>query len=117
VTAPGCYEKEQVTATIVYSSPTGKLSQLWERMISMEIVNYVVDRSTTQVQPRMFRLFAQITDADNEEFQVSYDNCSFWATRHDKNPERNYVAPTIEELEAELARAKAWFKRIKQYRK
>lgn len=95
----------------------GKLSQLWERMISMEIVNYVVDRSTTQVQPRMFRLFAQITDADNEEFQVSYDNCSFWATRHDKNPERNYVAPTIEELEAELARAKAWFKRIKQYRK
>jgi hypothetical protein len=95
----------------------GKLSQLWERMISMEIVNQVVDRSTTQVQPRMFRIFAKITDVDNEEFQTSYENCSFWATRHDKNPERNYVAPTIDELEAELAIATAWFKRVKQYRK
>jgi energy-coupling factor transporter ATP-binding protein EcfA2 len=95
----------------------GKLSQLWERMISMEIVNQVVDRSTTQVQPKMFRLFARITDADDEELQASYENCSFWATRHDKNPERNYVAPTIDELEGELAGAKAWFKRVKQYRR
>lgn len=94
----------------------GKLSQLWERMISMEIVNYVVDRATTQVQPRMFRVIARITPTDDNEFQISYENCSFWATRHDKNPERNYVAPTIDELDSELATVKAWFKRIKSYR-
>lgn len=94
----------------------GKLSQLWERMISMEIVNYVVDRATTQVQPKLFRVIARITEADDAEFQTSYENCSFWATRHDKNPERNYVAPTVDELEAELTGAKEWFKRIKKYR-
>jgi len=94
----------------------GKLSQLWERVIGMEIVNCVVDRATTQVQPRMFRVIARITEADDAEFQTSYENCSFWATRHDKNPERNYVAPTVDELEAELARAKEWFRRIKKYR-
>ena len=98
------------------ASWAGKLSEAWERAINLEIVNEVVDRGTSQVRPSKFRILSAITSHDNDEFKAGYGRCSEWARRHDKAPEVNFVAPEPEDLEAELARFRAWFKRIKSYR-
>ena len=95
----------------------GKLSETWERLINLEIVYTVVDPGTSHVHPNMFRVLARITEADDREFQQSYARISGWARRHDKSPSTNYVAPDPEELESEIAVVKAWFSRIKSYRK
>lgn len=94
----------------------GKLSETWERAVNLEIVNEVVDRGTSQVKPRMFRIFAAITDEDDSDFQAGYSRCSEWARRHDKAPDIHYVAPEADEMEAELQRFRDWFSRIKGYR-
>ena len=94
----------------------GKLSQTWERIIRIDVINAVVDRATTEVQPRMVKLLARITDDDNLDFQEGYSNVSEWATRHDQSEDKNTVPPTIEELEAELTRSREWHKRVKGYK-
>ncbi len=94
----------------------GGLSETWERIISMEIVNQVVDRGTLEVRPKMFRLLARITEEDNKELQQSYGRCSAWAKRHDKDPSINYTAPTVQQMEGELALVKNWFDRVRRYR-
>ena len=93
----------------------GKLSETWERMLSVEVAGRLVDRTTLEVRPRMLRLLARLTPEDDKEFQESYARVSRWARRHDKSPEFNYVAPEIGEMEAELALVLAWFGRIKLY--
>jgi energy-coupling factor transporter ATP-binding protein EcfA2 len=94
----------------------GKLSETWERIISMEIVDPVFTPVEHEVRPRMFRVLAQITEDDDKEFQESYGRCSTWAPRHDKSQALNYVAPEIHELEAELSLVKQWHARIRKYR-
>jgi hypothetical protein len=94
----------------------GRLSETWERMISVEIVNPVVDRGTSEVRPKMFRLIARITENDDREFQESYSRCSQWARRHDKSPEVNYVAPEPDDMKRELDLVRTWFARVKKYR-
>ena len=93
----------------------GKLSETWERMLSVEVVGRVMDRNTLEVRPRMFKLLAHLTPEDDKEFQESYSRVSRWARRHDKSPEFNYVAPEIDEMADELALVRAWFDRIKRY--
>lgn len=93
----------------------GRVSETWERIINLDIVNRVVDRGTAEVRPKMFRMLARITDDDDREFQESYGRCSQWARRHDKSPDINYVAPDIAQLEAELALVRAWHDRIRRY--
>jgi energy-coupling factor transporter ATP-binding protein EcfA2 len=93
----------------------GKLSETWERLINVEIVYPLVDPGTSHVQPRMFKVLAQITETDNQEFQQSYERCSSWVRRHDKSQATNYVAPEPDELEQELAFVRAWFARVKKY--
>jgi energy-coupling factor transporter ATP-binding protein EcfA2 len=102
------YEKES-------AEWAGKLSETWERMINIEIVNQVVDRGTSEVRPKKFRLLARITDDDDREFQGSYARCSQWARRHDKSPEINYVPPEIGDMEKELMLVRKWFDRIRKY--
>ena len=94
----------------------GKLSETWERLINLEIVYSVVDKGTSEVRPKMFKMLARITADDDREFQQSYGRCSAWARRHDKSPATNYVAPEPGDLEQELAFVKAWYERIKKYR-
>lgn len=94
----------------------GKLSETWERLINLEIVYSVVDRGTSEVRPKMFKMLARITANDDREFQQSYGRCSAWARRHDKGPATNYVAPEPADLEQELASVRAWYERIKKYR-
>jgi energy-coupling factor transporter ATP-binding protein EcfA2 len=98
------------------ASWAGKLSETWERIISMEIVDPVFTPVEHEVRPRMFRVLAQITEDDDKEFQESYGRCSTWARRHDKSQALNYVAPEIHELETELALVKDWHARIRKYR-
>lgn len=95
----------------------GKLSETWERLINLEIVYSVVDRGTSHVRPKMFRMLARITDADDREFQQSYGRCSAWARRHDKAPGTNYVAPEPDALAQELALVREWHRRVKKYQK
>jgi hypothetical protein len=94
----------------------GKLSETWERLISVEIVNQVFDHGTSEVRPKMFRLFARITDDDDRGFQESYSRCSQWARRHDKSPATNYVPPEPSDMEQELDHVRGWFARVKKYR-
>lgn len=93
----------------------GKLSEVWERIIRNDVAGKVVDRGTTEVRPKMMRLLARITEADNTDFQAGYSQVSKWAPRHDKSEEVNFVAPEVHELEAELDRAEAWLKRVTGY--
>lgn len=94
----------------------GKLSETWERLINLEIVNQVVDPASGEVRPKMFKVLAAITEDDDREFQQSYGQCSAWARRHDKNLHVNYVAPEPDELEDELKLVTAWFDRVKRYK-
>jgi energy-coupling factor transporter ATP-binding protein EcfA2 len=94
----------------------GRLSETWERLIHLEIVNLVVDRDLSEVKPAMVTMLSRITEEDDREFQASYHRCSGWVRRHDKAPDVNYVAPSVAELEQELGLIRAWFKRIKSYR-
>ena len=112
--SPGWLQDELEKETADWA---GKLSETWERMLSSELVGRVVDRTTLEVKPRMLKLLARLTIADDKEFQESYGRVSRWARRHDKSPELNYVVPEVAEMEAELARIRAWFDRIKRYAK
>ena len=103
------YEKET-------SEWAGKLSETWERMVRQEIVDHIFDQSTQEIRPKMVRLLGHITEADNKEFQDSYGHVSRWSRRHDKSPELNYVAPSIDEMQTELDSVKTWFARIRKYR-
>lgn len=94
----------------------GRLSETWERLVRSEVVNQVVDRGTTEVRPKMFRMLARITKEDDEDFQTGYGEVSKWARRHDKSEEVSYTAPTTDELQAELNRAIAWRKRMVNYK-
>ena len=93
----------------------GSLSETWERIIHLDIVNRVVDKGTSEVSPKMFRMLARITEDDNKEFQASYGRCSRWLRRHDKSPDTNYVPPDIAEMESELALVRAWYERVRKY--
>jgi energy-coupling factor transporter ATP-binding protein EcfA2 len=94
---------------------SGRLSETWERAVNLEVVGKVVDRTTLEVRPKMFRILAKITVDDDKQFQESYGRCSKWARRHDKSPEVNYVAPTTAEMENELDLVRSWFDRIRKY--
>jgi energy-coupling factor transporter ATP-binding protein EcfA2 len=102
------YEKEA-------SAWAGGLSETWERAINLDVVGKVVDRSTLEVRPRMFRVLACITETDDKEFQESYGRCSKWARRHDKSLEVNFVAPSVTEMKVELALVKSWHDRVRKY--
>lgn len=93
----------------------GKLSETWERLVRNDVVGKVVDRGTTEVRPKMIRLLARITPADNTDFQSGYSNVSKWAPRHDKSEEVNFEAPAAIDMEIELERIDAWRKRIQTY--
>lgn len=95
----------------------GRLSQAWERAVNLDVVNELVDRGTSEVRPRMFRMLVGITEEDNNDYQSGYAKASEWAPRHDQAPETNFIAPEPDELEAELDRFKDWVSRIKTYKK
>ena len=103
------YEKE-------VANWAGELSETWERIFSQEIVGQILAGGGLEVRPRMVRVMARFTDADDTEFQASYSKVSQWAKRHDKSPLVNYVAPEAADLETELALVDAWFRRVKQYK-
>jgi energy-coupling factor transporter ATP-binding protein EcfA2 len=94
----------------------GQLSQTWERIVRSEVVNNVVDRGTSEVRPKMFRLLAEITSEDNDDFQRGYGAASRWAIRHDPSEEVSYLPPEPEELKEEYERIKAWRARLKKYK-
>ncbi|MEX0945766.1 MAG: AAA family ATPase, partial [Acidimicrobiia bacterium] len=93
----------------------GKLSETWERIVRSEVAYKLVDRGTTEVRPKMFKVIAQITEADNTDFQTGYGATSKWARRHDKSEEVNFTAPTVDDMQAELGRIKAWRDRVNKY--
>lgn len=93
----------------------GRLSETWERLIRSEVIYRVVDRSTTEVRPKLVRILAEITDDDYRKFDKSYTVASTWVRRHDKSEEYNYVAPEPEDMERELTILTEWHTRIKGY--
>lgn len=94
----------------------GGLSETWERFISQDIADSLVNRGTLEVQVTMMKVVAQVTRDDNKVFQESYKRCSRWARRHDKDVALNYVAPPIDDLEQEIARVEEWFARVRKYK-
>jgi energy-coupling factor transporter ATP-binding protein EcfA2 len=94
----------------------GNLSETWERIFSQEIVGPILAEGGLEVRPMMVKVLARFSENDQKEFDSSYSRVSQWAKRHDKSSQVNYVAPEIEELEAELERVDSWFKRVKGYK-
>ncbi|WP_309343281.1 AAA family ATPase [Actinomyces oris] len=112
--------KQQSTISVdeyetMTSDWSGRLSEAWERLIRSEVIYRVVDRSTTEVRPKLVRILAQITEADYRDFDASYSIISTWVRRHDKSEEVSYVAPEPEDMERELNRLAEWYARIKRY--
>lgn len=93
----------------------GKVSETWERIVRSEIVFTAVDRGSTEVRPKKFRVFARVTEQDDTDFQSGYGIVSKWARRHDKSEETNHTAPTIPEMQAELLRIQAFWERVRKY--
>jgi energy-coupling factor transporter ATP-binding protein EcfA2 len=104
------------TAEREIASWAGGLSETWERIISQEIADVLVDRSTLEVRVRMMKLVARVSSDDEKEMQESYSRCSQWARRHDKDSSLIYTAPSIDELEAELERVANWYERVRKYK-
>jgi energy-coupling factor transporter ATP-binding protein EcfA2 len=99
------------------ASWAGKLSELWERCVSTEIIDQIFDRGKSEVRVTKFRLLAGITEGDDKDFQEGYGSTSKWSRRHDKSPITNYVAPEPPDLQKELQRLIDWQKRLKGYLK
>jgi len=95
---------------------SGRLSETWERILSEEITDQIVDPSTLEVRPKMIKLLVRITEGDAKEFEESYSRVSRWVRRHDKDRELNYVAPDLMELEREIALVRGWFERVRKYK-
>jgi energy-coupling factor transporter ATP-binding protein EcfA2 len=93
----------------------GRLSETLERAVNLHIVNELVDRGTNEVRPTMLKILPKFTQADHDEYQAAYAKTSSWAERHDNAPEENYVPPTVEEVEQEVAWLKAWHSRVRKY--
>lgn len=94
----------------------GNLSETWERFISQNVADALVNRGTLEVQVTMMKVVARISDEDNKQFQESYKRCSRWARRHDKDAALIYSAPPIEDLEKEHALVQEWFDRVRKYK-
>ncbi len=94
---------------------SGQLSETLERAVSLHIVNELVDRGTNQVHPVMLKILPKFTQTDHDEYQATYAKTSSWAARHDNAPEENYVPPTVDEVEQEVAWLKEWHDRVKKY--
>ena len=94
----------------------GHLSQTWERIFSQEIVGPVVADGGLEVRTKMVKIMVRFSETDQREFEASYHRVSQWAPRHDRSVLVNYIAPEVAELEAELGKVDAWFKRVKGYK-
>ena len=94
----------------------GNLSETWERIFSQDIVGPILAEGGIEVRPLMVKVIARFSEADYSDFQVSYSHVSRWARRHDKSALINYVAPDVEVLDAELAKAKEWYERVRRYK-
>lgn len=97
------------------ASWAGYLSETWERCATSEVLNQVFDRTTSETQMKKFRLIAMITEDDNHDLQTGYSASSRWVRRHDKSTEDGFVAPELEELEAEYERLITWQARVRKY--
>lgn len=104
-------EYEKATAELA-----GKMSETRERILSLEIADQLVDRGTSEVRPRMFRVLSKITEVDHREFQGSYGQISWWARRHDKYPATNPVPPEVDELRLEVGLMRSWYDRVRAYK-
>ena len=93
----------------------GRLSETWERIIRQYIVGPILADGGLEVRPKMVKILAKFSDADEREFQASYSRISKWITRHDKSERVNYTPPDVNELKAEFDRLKTWFDRVKRY--
>lgn len=94
----------------------GYLSETWERFISQNVADALVNRGTLEVQVTMMKVVARITEEDNKQFQESYKRCSRWARRHDKDASLIYSAPPVEDLEKEHGVVEEWFNRVRKYK-
>lgn len=92
----------------------GILSESWERIISMDIANQLVNKGTSEVRPRMFRVLAKISERDDEGSRRAMGGVK-WLRCRDKSTDTNYVAPEADELETELLLFRAWHDRIRKY--
>jgi hypothetical protein len=111
--SPAWDEKGYEEAVAVWA---GNLSETWERIFSQEIVGRVLAEGGLEVRPMMVKILARFSEEDRREFDASYSRVSQWAKRHDKGGMVNYVAPEVDQLEEELGRVDAWFKRVKGYK-
>lgn len=94
----------------------GQLSETWERFISQNVADSLVNRGTLEIQVTMMKVVARITEDDNKQLQESYRRCSRWARRHDKDVALIYSAPPVEDLEKEHAFVEGWFSRVRKYK-
>lgn len=94
----------------------GKLSETWERIFSQEVVGPIMADGGLEVRPMMVKVLAEFTNEDYIQFNDSYGRVSRWTRRHDKSAHLNYVAPELDELEAELDLVDKWFRRVRRYK-
>ena len=82
-----------------------------ERMFSQEVVGPIMADDGLEVRPMMVKGLAEFTNED-----YSYGRVSRWTRCHDKSANLNYVAPELNELEAEPDLVEKWFRRVGRYK-
>jgi hypothetical protein len=107
---------DEATYEIEVATWAGNLSETWERIFSQEVIGPVLAEGGLEVRPNMVKILVRFSDADDREFQASYNRVSQWAKRHDKSGMVNYVAPEISTLDEELKRVEDWSRRVKRYK-
>jgi hypothetical protein len=95
----------------------GGLSETWERTVHVDVVSKVLDTSSGELRPKLFRVLGKVTPEDDAEFQACYAQTSKWARRHDNHPGNIYVPPEPDVLENALNQLKAWRARIVKYQR
>lgn len=109
----GWSQDELLRATSAWA---GELSETYEQVVRTHVAYPLVDRATTEVSARMFRVVAQITHEDDSDFQEGYSLVSEWAKRHDKSEDVNFTPPSTAQMRHELDRAINWRQRIQSYK-
>lgn len=94
----------------------GRLSQTWERAVHLDLVDPMISRATNEVSPSMIKVMWRFSEEDFREFRRGYSLTGEWAARHDRAPELNSEAPTIDELEDEVRRLRTWSERVRKYK-
>jgi energy-coupling factor transporter ATP-binding protein EcfA2 len=88
------------------------LRQTWERVIEESLVGGILTRDDLQVHPAMVRTLVLFDADDNRKLQHGYGRATELSEVHDESAVVNAPAPSLDDMQADLATLREWHKTI-----